>query len=206
MTHGEVGITEISSVDWHAIGERWAEQASQGCLMHADKPCTQQVQACQILALFWFARSQTLRTGMHASRPLNAPSVLEIYLADLPKAIAYRSCLLLNYEKVTRETMNIHSTGQVLQLRCFWASWLTQCTAQRDSTFRIDCWADAANCPLPLDKDQNPQGYIHYLDESGAVRDFGEMGRKGRWASVRHQLSYKVFGKFLSPLSYPDSD
>lgn len=82
LTQGEIGVAEITRADWSVIGGRWAEQASQGALMHADKPCIEHVQACQTLALFWFARSETIRTNMHTgSLPVVTIAMLS-YHAD----------------------------------------------------------------------------------------------------------------------------
>ncbi|KAL6414104.1 hypothetical protein AUP68_00620 [Ilyonectria robusta] len=82
LTQGEIGVAEITRADWSVIGGRWAEQASQGALMHADKPCIQHVQACQTLALFWFARSETIRTNMHTGtlvgRPTQRPDTMKL--------------------------------------------------------------------------------------------------------------------------------
>jgi hypothetical protein len=65
---GEIDIGDVSRADWRAIGSRWSEQASQQALMNADKPCLELIQACQILALYWFAKAETTRTNMHAGK------------------------------------------------------------------------------------------------------------------------------------------
>lgn len=62
---GEIDIGDISRADWRAIGNNWSEQASRQALMNADKPCLELIQACQILALYWFAKAETVRTDMH---------------------------------------------------------------------------------------------------------------------------------------------
>jgi hypothetical protein len=62
---GEIGIAEVSLADWQVIGQRWGEEASQQALMRADEPCLELVQACQVLALFWFAKARATRTNMH---------------------------------------------------------------------------------------------------------------------------------------------
>jgi hypothetical protein len=46
-------------------GEDWARAASQQVLMHCDQPRYETVQACQTIALYWWAFNQTDRTNMH---------------------------------------------------------------------------------------------------------------------------------------------
>ena len=46
-------------------GEDWANAASQKALMHCDQPRYEVIQACQTLAMYWFAVGQTNRTNMH---------------------------------------------------------------------------------------------------------------------------------------------
>lgn len=46
-------------------GEDWARAASQQVLMNCDQPRYETVQACQTIALYWWAFNQTDRTNMH---------------------------------------------------------------------------------------------------------------------------------------------
>lgn len=46
-------------------GEDWARAASQQVLIHCDQPRYEIVQACQTIALYWWAYNQTDRTNMH---------------------------------------------------------------------------------------------------------------------------------------------
>lgn len=66
LISGEIDIGDVSQADWRAIGSRWAEKSSQQALMNADKPSLELIQACQILALYWFAKAETVRTNMHS--------------------------------------------------------------------------------------------------------------------------------------------
>ncbi|KAH7129129.1 hypothetical protein EDB81DRAFT_808764 [Dactylonectria macrodidyma] len=155
LTEGEIGVSEIARADWSAIGQRWAEQASQGALMHADKPCMENVQACQTLALFWFARSETVRTNMHTG-------------------VAHRTCRLLQFGQTKKQWPTNSTIDQQLRLGCFWACWLTQCASQENAQFRTTCWADVAGCPLPLDNaDDSALGFTHCLDKEGTILEIG---------------------------------
>lgn len=67
VVSGEIDIVDVSRADWTVIGRNWSEQASQKALMNADKPSLELIQACQILALYWFAKGRITRTDMHTS-------------------------------------------------------------------------------------------------------------------------------------------
>lgn len=66
----EIGIADISKVNWAAVALAWAESASQRVLMGADKPSLENIQTCQVLAIFWFSRGETQRTNIHTSELL----------------------------------------------------------------------------------------------------------------------------------------
>ncbi|KAH7002617.1 hypothetical protein EDB80DRAFT_578829 [Ilyonectria destructans] len=159
LTQGEIGVAEITRADWFVIGGRWAEQAGQGALMHADKPCIQHVQACQTLALFWFARSETIRTNMHTG-------------------IAHRTCRLLQFGRINQHELENNSIDRHLKLGCFWACWLTKCASHQNARFQTNCWADVAGCPLPVDNAEDSSlGFTHYLDQGGSILEIGGTSR-----------------------------
>ncbi|UZP36669.1 hypothetical protein NXS19_004485 [Fusarium pseudograminearum] len=136
---GEVGITEVSLADWQVIGQRWAEEASQQALMRADEPCLELVQACQVLALFWFAKAPSRLTSS--------------------AAIAYRASRLLHFDRVhPGNTMLDLTPEKKLGLKCFWACWLTKCASLENSRFYIDCWASIEGRQLPADNDDTSKG------------------------------------------------
>ncbi|KAH6884444.1 hypothetical protein B0T10DRAFT_579059 [Thelonectria olida] len=153
---GEIDISHISQADWRTIGGYWAEQASQRALMNADKPTLELVQACQILALYWFAKGETIRTNMHTS-------------------IAYRASRLLHLHQMLGKNSDAYwSAGRDRGLRCFWACWLTKCASQENANFQIDCWDDVIDCPLP-DDDANGSLTIptRCLGKHGLIQDVG---------------------------------
>ncbi|KAF4211435.1 hypothetical protein CNMCM5878_002601 [Aspergillus fumigatiaffinis] len=151
---GEIDIGDISRADWRAIGSRWSEQASQQALMNADKPCLELIQACQILALYWFAKAETIRTNMHT-------------------AIAYRASRLLHLHQIFgKGSVTDWSADRDRGMRCFWACWLTKCASQANARFQVDCWADVIGCPLPDDgADGSPTVPRHCLDKHGLIQD-----------------------------------
>lgn len=63
-----ITIADLHQTDWAAVGQTWAEIASQKALAHADTPYLAHVQALQTTGLFWFAKSQTARAEMHFSQ------------------------------------------------------------------------------------------------------------------------------------------
>ncbi|KAI8648315.1 hypothetical protein NCS56_01515800 [Fusarium sp. Ph1] len=149
---GEIDITEVSLADWGVIGQRWAEQAGQQALMKADQPCLALVQTCQVLALFWFAKAEVTRTGMHT-------------------AIAYRASRLLQCHQIHFDnTMTDQTSEQDLGMRCLWACWLTECSNLENSRFQVDCWTDVNGCPLPADGDNSSAGsFTYFLDKNGGL-------------------------------------
>ncbi|KAH7139964.1 hypothetical protein B0J13DRAFT_69292 [Dactylonectria estremocensis] len=156
LAEGEIGVAEIARTDWSAVGQRWAEQASQGALMHADKPCMENVQACQTLALYWFARSETIRTNMHTG-------------------IAHRTCRLLQFGQTNQGWQANSTVDRQLRLGCFWACWLTKCASHENARFQTTCWADVAGCPLPLDNaDDSALGFTHCVDKDGTILEIGD--------------------------------
>ncbi|EED12328.1 hypothetical protein TSTA_003840 [Talaromyces stipitatus ATCC 10500] len=154
VVSGEIDIGDISRADWRAIGNHWAEQASQRALIHADKPSIELVQACQVLALYWFATAQTTRTNMHT-------------------AIAYRACRLLHLsQKCENGSVTNWSGDQDRGMRCFWACWLTKCASQENTRFQFDCWADVTGCPLPADNvDESPRTPMQYIGKHGVIEN-----------------------------------
>ena len=54
----------------HEMGRAWAESASQLVLMHADRPSISNIQACEVLSLYWFAVGQLDRSTMHCGKNL----------------------------------------------------------------------------------------------------------------------------------------
>ncbi|KAH7064329.1 hypothetical protein BKA63DRAFT_525206 [Paraphoma chrysanthemicola] len=161
-TSGNLEISDISSVDWYVVGERWAERAGQIALMKADKPCLEVVQTCQILAMFWLARSKTERTNMHAM-------------------IAYRSCRILQFHRQGSEWARQHPLEAIIRARCLWACWLTQCASHINARFRSDCWAEVLDCPLPESTQPYPRKLgERYVDNAGSVYERGIVGRTSR--------------------------
>ena len=55
----------------YEMGRDWAESGSQLVLMHADKPSVANIQACEVLSLYWFAVGQVDRNAMHCSKSLS---------------------------------------------------------------------------------------------------------------------------------------
>ncbi|KAF4995325.1 hypothetical protein FDECE_12816 [Fusarium decemcellulare] len=136
ICRGSLDITEVSLVDWQLIGRLWGEQASQLALMTADKPCLDLVQACQVLALFWYLTS------------LLMPWLMVL----IPTAaIAYRASRLLQFDQVRLNDPVERMRERGHQVTCFWACWLTKCASVENSRFEIDCWVCVEGCPLPSD-------------------------------------------------------
>jgi hypothetical protein len=65
ISKGQNLDTSYSLAGSQRPGEEWASAASQKALMHCDQPRYEVVQACQTLAMYWFAIGQTDRTNMH---------------------------------------------------------------------------------------------------------------------------------------------
>jgi hypothetical protein len=158
------------------IGERWAEQASKSALMNADKPCLPHVQACQILAMFWLAKSETRRTNMHTGTSSTTKSTCQ-YLTNErlllhSVAIAYRTCRILQFNRPSPDRMDRCRAESDIEMRCFWACWLTKCASQQNARFPTDCWAEVVGCPLP---DDIPMGSTpsleRFLDEAGSIQE-----------------------------------
>ncbi|KAH7009268.1 uncharacterized protein B0I36DRAFT_378638 [Microdochium trichocladiopsis] len=148
MSHGKIDILDLSIADWKAISQQWAEKAGGQALGRADRPCLEVVQACQVLAMFWFAKGETKRTNVHT-------------------AIAYRASRLLHLDDASKTAWSAHKE---LGLGCFWACWLTRCTSQENSRFPGDCWADVAGRPLPVGADDvAANSRALYLDEKGGI-------------------------------------
>lgn len=45
-----------------------------------------------------------------------------------------------------------------MERRIFWATWISHCISQDNSTFKTDCWKDAVMLPLPSDEDSFESG------------------------------------------------
>lgn len=58
----ELGISNLELPDLTSYAHEWATAATQEVMMQADEPRLETIQACQILALYWFARDQKHRT------------------------------------------------------------------------------------------------------------------------------------------------
>jgi hypothetical protein len=144
--------------------------------MNADKPCLPHVQACQILALFWLAKSETRRTNMHTGTSSTTKSSCQ-YLTNERLllhfvAIAYRTCRILQFNRLSPDRMDRYRAESDIEMRCFWACWLTKCASQQNARFPTDCWAEVVGCPLP---DDSLVGSIpsleRFLDEAGSIQE-----------------------------------
>lgn len=144
----ELNTSQIAQNEWADLGERWATYASQTTLMNVDQPCPEHIQACQILALFWFARNQTMRTNMHNGRFIQLHGETQ-YSNFTLLAIAYRTCRLLGYDRMKEIDLQGVSDENELKRRLYWASWLTKCISQQNAHFDGDCWREVERLPLP---------------------------------------------------------
>jgi hypothetical protein len=144
--------------------------------MNADKPCLQHVQACQVLGMFWLAKSETRRTNMHTGTPSTTKSSCQ-YLTNeklvlCSTAIAYRTCRILQFNRTSPDRVDRRCGQSDIKMRCFWACWLTKCASQQNARFPTDCWAEVVGCPLP---DDSPMGFTlsheRFLDEAGSIQE-----------------------------------
>lgn len=78
----ENGLAMFGSI--HEFGDAWAEAGSQLALMRADTPSISNIQACEVLCLYWFAVGQLDRAAIHYSKIFRSTGIssIKIYLKD----------------------------------------------------------------------------------------------------------------------------
>jgi hypothetical protein len=52
----ELGISALSTSDFSSYAHEWATTATREVLMQAIEPSLENVQACQVLTLYWFSK------------------------------------------------------------------------------------------------------------------------------------------------------
>ncbi|KAH8810679.1 hypothetical protein F5884DRAFT_258528 [Xylogone sp. PMI_703] len=136
-------------------GHEWATMGSQRVLMQADVPRLETIQACQNLALYWFAAGRTDRTHVHAHT-------------------AYKVARLLAFHEHSDHgnQAGASSITDELKKRCFWSCWATSCISQTNACFKSDPWKEAVGLRFPSDEISwaagNPISH-GYFDGTGEV-------------------------------------
>jgi hypothetical protein len=119
--------------------------------MQCDQPQHEIVQACQTLAMYWFAIGQTDRTNMHyrkyQRREIIQTASIDLHVPD----IAYRTCHILGYNSPI-ETASADVFSAELRRRAFWSSWSMGCLIQNNAPFKAESWREAIGLPLPCDE------------------------------------------------------
>ncbi|KAG0647553.1 hypothetical protein D0Z07_6611 [Hyphodiscus hymeniophilus] len=128
----EIGLSMLSAADWTKQGDEWAEAGCQRALMQADIPRIEIVQACQCLALYWWAVGERERTHIISHN-------------------AYMNARLLGLHVQADDVEG--SFEDEVRRRLFWACWMNQCIGQENASFKGEPWKDAVGLKFPSDEE-----------------------------------------------------
>ncbi|KAG9240843.1 hypothetical protein BJ878DRAFT_523870 [Calycina marina] len=131
-----------------ARGQEWASQSGIEVLKNIDQPCLASVQACEVLALYWFAVGQSQRNTMMSGIAYKAACVLKL---DYAKS----THLPLNDPAYTSDSSWLNDE---IRRRVFWATWLTHCINSEHYTIGTSVNNRIMDLPLPINNYSFQQG------------------------------------------------
>ncbi|KAJ5145106.1 hypothetical protein N7448_002498 [Penicillium atrosanguineum] len=139
--------------------DKWANNASQHCLLQAHRPSLDLIQACHICATYWFARGEVHRAKLHAHVACVAARGLGYNRVGVPGFGA--------------ETVSLANRN--LGFRCFWNCWVILVVILKDDVFTMSA-SDSTLPPLPPSPPPSPGSLYATPDASKTTSQYQNHG------------------------------
>lgn len=160
----------LLSTDLGEQGREWALAGTQRVLMQCDMPSVATIQACQNIALYWFAVGRIERTDMHSCK-LNEAN--NSFFSNDPIDIAFQTAraLRLNVGQDSSAPQTLDPVSAEVQRRCYWAAWLGN-AVDKYSQGDEPAWHQVSGLLFPSHDNSFDEGNPvaqHCFDEKGNI-------------------------------------
>ncbi|KAF2995616.1 hypothetical protein E8E14_002930 [Neopestalotiopsis sp. 37M] len=145
--HPDISVLGPFGNKLEEVGKQWALRAGGQVLQDMDQPTLDSVQACQVLAIYWFAYSDHRRNNTFS-------------------AIAYRAIRTMATDEREEDIPDVESPGQLILheniRRCFWTSWMANCVDSDHYVVGSSIDPVVLDLPLPISEEAYRNGEAEY--------------------------------------------